>query len=126
MAVAGAGLAAGGMPARAQWTKLPPGASGSRITSTSSRVPFGTPDQRSGIGRSLPSQVYCFGIAPFGLNAEVFKRSAPERRTAGAGVVFVGVTVVDAGADAPGVDAAGKLAEVFAACPPPQPARTAA
>jgi hypothetical protein len=48
---------------------LPPGASGSRITITSSRVPFGIPDQRSGNGLSAPSHVYARGIGAPAANA---------------------------------------------------------
>jgi hypothetical protein len=45
------------MPASAQWTKFPLGASGSRMISTSSRVARGIPEKRSGNEMSAPSQV---------------------------------------------------------------------
>src|ERR671931_1329048 len=54
-----------------QCTNVPPGASGSSTTSTSSRAPPGTPDQASGGESPLPSQVYCRGIAAPSANAEL-------------------------------------------------------
>src|SRR6478752_1811465 len=53
----------GGIPATTQCTKFRPGASMSRISSTSSRVPSGAPDHCSGGEIPRPEQVYTRGIA---------------------------------------------------------------
>jgi hypothetical protein len=57
-----------GIFASAQWTNAPPGASGSIISSASSLVPFGTPDQRSG-SETSSGHAYAFGICRPNLNA---------------------------------------------------------
>jgi hypothetical protein len=51
--------------------KSPPGASGSRITTTTSTAEAGSLVARSGGGRSGPSQVYARGINPPEANALV-------------------------------------------------------
>src|SRR6516225_5756558 len=85
------------MPATAQWTKSPPGASGSRITSTSSWVPVGTPDHCSGSDTSSPSHVYRDGIDPPSLNAglETWKPEARPAPPEAEGVVLEDAAVVD-------------------------------
>src|SRR5438067_8947892 len=61
-------LVLGEIPASAQWTNPPPGASMSIISRASSPVPAGRPDHRSG-SETLLGHAYCFGIVPPAANA---------------------------------------------------------
>src|ERR1700759_1583724 len=61
----------GGIPATTQCTKFPPGASMSRISSTSSRVPSGAPDHCRGGETPRPEPVYTRGITCPEPNAEL-------------------------------------------------------
>jgi heme-degrading monooxygenase HmoA len=79
---------AGGMPDSVQWMKLPPGASGSSSTSTSSAACGGTLDHASGGDVPAPSQVNRFGIGAPSRNAGLVSRTVGALEGARISTVF--------------------------------------